>query len=267
MVISAERRSVGPSLRLESGSARDSNGSPVAHAEVAGMQVTERPWPVSDVTARDLVAERKTAHLFPVQIPDGMAEPDGDHWPPDISDSTLDTWTVYGEPTGRPTLRSAHLTCPLGSRGDRLWIQEAWRIERGQAGRGRLAWRAERPKELLIGSGEWLKPSRQPREYTRLILQLVDVSVVRLRSVERGLVEPSSIADVLQWRELWGRRCGQGERIPADPWCWLVRLQVVWRRFPRWTTATVDLWGRQQELDLMETENSEEPQLDPGAAP
>lgn len=200
--------------------------------------------------ARALISGRVTLHREPVEFPQEVDIPDGRHWWPDVSDSMEQTWTAFRLATQRSAGARRALRCPLGQAGDLLWIQEAWRIEHRRRGAGQLRWRAELPKEALIGAGSWRKAFQQPRGYTRLIVQIQDVAVRRAQDVAAEDLRRMGHPDATSAKAHWDDRFPPALSWESDPWCWHIGLRIVWRRFAACSTLAVDAYGRQAQLDL-----------------
>jgi hypothetical protein len=227
-------------------------GQPMAaHGQEAlASAFGERPWVVTGQQARLLVGGVKTEHRWPVAVPADMQPPDGRCWVQDIGDGRVPTWTVFRR---SPTVRrwSAQVTCPLGSPGTWVWLQEAWRVVQGSRGRQLLQWRAEDDGALATSGGAWQRPEQQPREYTRLVLRTVAVEIRRLQSLTLAEARSEGFGSVSLYREHWERRHAACQRWGDDPWVWVVVLQPVWQRFPDGVKPVRPVEGLQGELELV----------------
>jgi len=230
----------------------EANLSPSLEVKLSGQACStsgawlDRPWPVAGRTARALMRGAKTTHRLPVTIPRGMQAPQGEHWHQDADDRTQSTWTVTRSSV---KLRrwSERLSCPLGEVGTTLWTQESWRVGRIRKGMPLLQWRAERGQELLPGDGAWQRPETQPRRFTRLLLEVTEVSVRRLQTVDAKAAAAEGYGCVDAFIEAWNSTYPEGPKWSDNPWTWVVRFTPVWERFPR---ATDEHWRGAAQLSL-----------------
>lgn len=211
-----------------------------------GDRGLDLPWLVSGRTARSLMRGTKISHRLPVAIPPGMRGPLGEHWPQDADDRALATWTVTRS-SAKLRRWSARVSCPLGRVGATLWTQESWRVGRVRKGLPLLQWRAERGQELLPGDGVWQRPETQPRRFTRLVLEVTDVSVQRLQSLGVDAARSEGFSSVEAFIASWNSTYPEGPKWSDNPWTWVVRFAPVWQRFPR---GAHEPWREAAQLDL-----------------
>ncbi|QTP60896.1 morphogenetic protein [Billgrantia antri] len=165
--------------------------------------------------------------------------------------------------------------CPYGQPGDRLWVRETWgkvqmthlmsptpgRVEEALTYRaGRLVWKSEdRPESGSFDSwpvswsddhqpsdGRWRPSIHMPRWASRITLEIVSVSVERLKEISEADAEAEGVerhgdswVDYLHrtdchfavnartsFATLWDSINGRGSR-DANPWVWVVEFKRV----------------------------------------
>lgn len=153
------------------------------------------------------------------------------------------------------------LPCPYGVPGDRLWVRECfgftaqwplsyqrqWLAERGPwlPGNITMAYRADDPE------GNWCwKPSiHMPKIYSRIMLEIVNVRVERVREIteedarEEGIIIPDYMAGTVRlphggapvlrtsygsrFADLWDRiNAKRGYGWDTNPWVWVIEFQM-----------------------------------------
>lgn len=134
-----------------------------------------------------------------------------------------------------------HIRCPYGQPGDRLWVREAWRVEKFI---DNLA-----PRELAAGcsvvyeaSGEapaWRGKQRpsmfMPRWMSRITLEVTGVRVERLQDISEadakaegcpGTAPMGFCLSRIEYRELWESINGAGSWA-TNPWVWVVEFKRI----------------------------------------
>ena len=157
-------------------------------------------------------------------------------------------------------------TCPFGAVGDRIWVRETWGVVSHAFSDDGLMidWVPDRPAtaihEMPFGNGyysgyaiyatdgdftwgdddgyedgRWCwKPSiHMPRAASRILLEITDVRVERLRSMSQddaraeGVIAASGPMEAgLAFRELWDSIYGE-ESWKANPWVWVIGFKRV----------------------------------------
>lgn len=157
-------------------------------------------------------------------------------------------------------------TCPFGAVGDRIWVRETWGVVSHAFSDDGLMidWVPDRPAtaihEMPFGNGyysgyaiyatdgdftwgdddgyedgRWCwKPSiHMPRAASRILLEITDVRVERLRSMSQddaraeGVIAASGPMEAgLAFRELWDSIYGE-ESWKANPWVWVIEFKRV----------------------------------------
>jgi hypothetical protein len=207
--------------------------------------IKERPVLFSSPMVRAILDGRKTVTRRPVKVqPRSRA---------DIGS--------YG--TGQPFIRNPDVTkrnpeCPFGNPGDRLWVRETWYCDHNEVmcgpylkpddldviearDDGTLVYAADGLTPYEADQPVWKPSIHMPRWACRILLEITDVRVERLKDISRsdiraeGLQCPPELAsdDVspnyrdwypAAWRELWESTGGDWD---ANPWVWVVEFKRV----------------------------------------
>lgn len=156
--------------------------------------------------------------------------------------------------------------CPFGAVGDRIWVRETWGVVSHAFSDDGLMidWVPDRPAtaihEMPFGNGYYSgyaiyaadgdftwgdddgyedgrscwKPSiHMPRAASRILLEITDVRVERLRSMSQGDARAEGVIAAsgpmeagLAFRELWDSIYGE-ESWKANPWVWVIEFKRV----------------------------------------
>ncbi|EPJ7225837.1 hypothetical protein D4M60_10030 [Klebsiella pneumoniae] len=156
--------------------------------------------------------------------------------------------------------------CPFGAVGDRIWVRETWGVVSHAFSDDGLMidWVPDRPAtaihEMPFGNGYYSgyaiyaadgdftwgdddgyedgrscwKPSiHMPRAASRILLEITNVRVERLRSMSQddaraeGVIAASGPLEAgLAFRELWDSIYGE-ESWKANPWVWVIEFKRV----------------------------------------
>ncbi len=159
-----------------------------------------------------------------------------------------------------------YLNSAFGKPGDRIWVRETWGVVSHELDEdGRIQpWTPDRPAtaihEMPFGNGYYSghaiyaadgdftwgdddgyedgrscwKPSiHMPRAASRILLEITDVRVERLRSMSQddaraeGVIAASGPMEAgLAFRELWDSIYGE-ESWKANPWVWVIEFKRV----------------------------------------
>ncbi|OVX10810.1 hypothetical protein [Klebsiella pneumoniae] len=135
--------------------------------------------------------------------------------------------------------------CPFGAVGDRIWVRETFAaLEPGSyeqvkpqeghcqdlryAATDRLA-----KSDADIRGYKWVPSIHMPRWASRILLEITDVRVERLRSMSQddaraeGVIAASGpMESGLAFRELWDSIYGE-ESWKANPWVWVIEFKRV----------------------------------------
>lgn len=125
--------------------------------------------------------------------------------------------------------------CPFGDVGDRIWVRETFAS--GLCTKTTLAYRATHKREdLEEGWNEtikWTPAIHMPRWASRILLEITDVRVERLRSMSQddaraeGVIAASGPMEAgLAFRELWDSIYGP-ESWRDNPWVWVIEFKRV----------------------------------------
>ncbi|MJQ01232.1 hypothetical protein DN101_22480 [Salmonella enterica subsp. enterica] len=197
---------------------------------------------------RAILDSRKTQTRRPVKPQPELTERSGFSW----------NGVVFGSGSDdRETNRNfAHVKCPFGKPGDRIWVRETW-AEAGASAPDLKLYRANYPAHVPthyenVPPAEdvrWTPSIHMPRWASRITLEIIDVRVERLHSISErdalreGLFQlPASgryclqpgmqyfgmashnAKEVYSW--LWASIYGE-ESWAANPWVWVIEFKRV----------------------------------------
>ncbi|MGU5885890.1 hypothetical protein ACV1E2_25900 [Klebsiella pneumoniae] len=132
------------------------------------------------------------------------------------------------------------ISCPFGAVGDRIWVRETW-AEAGASAPDLKLYRANYPEHVPsiyenVPPAEeirWTPSIHMPRTASRILLEITDVRVERLRSMSQddaraeGVIAASGPMEAgLAFRELWDSIYGE-ESWKANPWVWVIEFKRV----------------------------------------
>ncbi|MFW3863117.1 hypothetical protein [Klebsiella pneumoniae] len=130
--------------------------------------------------------------------------------------------------------------CPFGAVGDRIWVRETW-ADTGASAPDLKLYRANYPEhvpsiyENVPPAKEirWTPSIHMPRTASRILLEITDVRVERLRSMSQddaraeGVIAASGPMEAgLAFRELWDSIYGE-ESWKANPWVWVIKFKRI----------------------------------------
>ncbi|EIV5397338.1 hypothetical protein WJA10_001873 [Klebsiella pneumoniae] len=130
--------------------------------------------------------------------------------------------------------------CPFGAVGDRIWVRETW-AEAGASAPDLKLYRANYPEHVPsiyenVPPAEeirWTPSIHMPRWASRILLEITNVRVERLRSMSQddaraeGVIAASGPMEAgLAFRELWDSIYGE-ESWKANPWVWVIEFKRV----------------------------------------
>ena len=132
--------------------------------------------------------------------------------------------------------------CPFGDLGDRIWVRETW-AEAGASAPDLKLYRANYPEhvpsiyENVPPTEEirWTPSIHMPRWASRILLEITDVRVERLKSISDGdaIREGCSTADMMSgdcvadvFARLWVSIYGS-DSWNANPWVWVIEFKRV----------------------------------------
>lgn len=163
---------------------------------------------------------------------------------PELTERSGFSWKgmLYGAGSDdRETNRNfAHVKCPHGKPGDRIWVRETW-AEAGASAPDLKLYRANYPDhvpssyENVPPTDEilWTPSIHMPRWASRILLEITDVRVERLRSMSQadaraeGVIAASGPMEAgLAFRELWDSIYGE-ESWLANPWVWVIEFKRI----------------------------------------
>ncbi|MFP1727983.1 hypothetical protein ACLEDU_02370 [Lonsdalea quercina] len=145
--------------------------------------------------------------------------------------------SIYGSGSSfRETSENfAHVACPFGKVGDRIWVRETF----GDAG-VRLVYRADSNDGSACKVRRWTPSIHMPRQASRITMEITGVRVERLRDLtdEDAVAEgapklehlpynPQDHKKARTWfRGVWSGIYGE-ESWSSNPWVWVVEFKVV----------------------------------------
>lgn len=235
--------------------------------------MTERPILFSGAMVRAILSGQKTVtrraikHQPDVPVTDAIPRRNYPHGP-----ATVDWYwrPQHGHLNGVPS-HGWDFKCPYGQPGDRLWVREAWSIDmlgahstdNGYDSMYALRYRADdAEREIHVAPGEpdpyialydsqrgdWRPSIHMPRWACRILLEITDVRVERLRDISGDQARAEGIysnpamngmytADgdlhtskydgpVEAFATLWESINGDGSWA-ANPWVWVVEFKRV----------------------------------------
>ncbi len=130
--------------------------------------------------------------------------------------------------------------CPYGVPGDRIWVRETW-AEAGASAPDLKLYRANYPEHVPsiyenVPPAEeirWTPSIHMPRTASRILLEITDVRVERLRSMSQddaraeGVIAASGPMEAgLAFRELWDSIYGD-ESWNSNPWVWVIKFKRI----------------------------------------
>ncbi|WP_202820967.1 hypothetical protein [Klebsiella pneumoniae] len=228
-------------------------------------KITERGMIFNAEMVRALLSGRKT-QTRRIMKPQPEPCPRGGHWWPSnvfktmlhVEDEMQNGKGGWGGLVGD--------ACPFGAVGDRIWVRETWGVVSHAFSDDGLMidWVPDRPAtaihEMPFGNGYYSgyaiyaadgdftwgdddgyedgrscwKPSiHMPRVASRILLEMTDVRVERLRSMSQddaraeGVIAASGPMEAgLAFRELWDSIYGE-ESWKANPWVWVIKFKRI----------------------------------------
>lgn len=132
--------------------------------------------------------------------------------------------------------------CPFGDVGDRIWVRETW-AEAGASAPDLKLYRANYPEHVPsiyenVPPAEeirWTPSIHMPRWASRILLEITNVRVERLKSISDGdaMREGCSTADMKSgdcvadvFARLWASIYGS-DSWNANPWVWVIEFKRV----------------------------------------
>ncbi|EHA9179289.1 hypothetical protein ABN68_001587 [Salmonella enterica subsp. enterica serovar Adabraka] len=210
--------------------------------------MNERGMIFNGEMVRAILEGRKTQTRRPVKPQPELTERSGFSW----------NGVVFGSGSDdRETNRNfAHVKCPFGKPGDRIWVRETW-AEAGASAPDLKLYRANYPAHVPthyenVPPAEdvrWTPSIHMPRWASRITLEITDVRVERLHNISerdslreglfqlpasgRYCLQPGmqyfgmashSAKEVYSW--LWASIYGE-ESWAANPWVWVIEFKRV----------------------------------------
>ncbi|ELS1884668.1 hypothetical protein R4U68_001164 [Raoultella ornithinolytica] len=187
--------------------------------------MTERGMIFNGEMVRAILDGRKTQTRRPIKWRQTRAteiaeREDGSKWPwSEDAENVCDYWHP----------------CPFGAVGDKIWVRETWNKYGGLLTyRVDHDWIDEMRKETVC-TAKWTPSIHMPRWASRILLEITDVRVERLKSISDGdaIREGCSTADMKSgdcaadvFARLWASIYGE-ESWQANPWVWVIEFKRV----------------------------------------
>lgn len=140
--------------------------------------------------------------------------------------------------------------CPLGSIGDRLWVRETHHVpdflhdyEQKELAEGLItrddlgmSYKADAP-HMTPADGGWTSPVAMPRWASRLLLEITDIRIERVRDITHndsvaeycfnfGEKKKQCIPPLSGFAEYWREKHGD-DSWRSNPWVWVIEFKVV----------------------------------------
>ncbi|MGQ3662032.1 hypothetical protein [Citrobacter braakii] len=140
-----------------------------------------------------------------------------------------------------------YLNSPFGKPRDRIWVREAFRVHSRATDVATLVYKAsernswtEQTHRVPVAvcnktatPEKWTPSIHMPRWASRILLEITDVRVERLRSMSQadaraeGVIAASGPMEAgLAFRELWDSIYGE-ESWLANPWVWVIEFKRI----------------------------------------
>lgn len=173
-------------------------------------------------------------------------------WSKEVYTKATKWWSLdhYEHRKAGDPVEGMGLPCPLGSPGDRIRVQEAWRIAGDDTisraststclGPDDVQFRATPPNYVLEGEKDmpsvgWRPSTQMLRWASRIMLEITGVRVERLQSISEedakaeGVDPALPVADkrwVCAYQRLWASINGAGS-WELNPWVWVLDFRPL----------------------------------------
>lgn len=122
---------------------------------------------------------------------------------------------------------AAVIPCPYGQAGDRLWVREAWALHPET---GSLLYKAD---DAAPDNIKWKPSIHLPRKHSRILLEVIDTGVERLKSISREDAQaegtdsdPETNCPIDRFFNYWCYLNGF-DSWDANPWVWVVKFKKL----------------------------------------
>lgn len=122
---------------------------------------------------------------------------------------------------------AAVIPCPYGQAGDRLWVRETWALHPET---GSLLYKAD---DAAPNNIKWKPSIHLPRKHSRILLEVVDTGVERLKSISRENAQaegtdsdPAAADPIGSFAKYWDYING-AEAWDINPWVWVVGFKRI----------------------------------------
>jgi len=145
-------------------------------------------------------------------------------------------------------LEIAHIHCPFGQPGDRLWVRETWAHDDPDCQNihceniDHIWLKADEIKliaDSFSGSARWHPSIHMPRWASRILLEVVSVRVERVQDISLTDINAEGTPYTLDpSKRPYGSRCEQFQRLwdsingkkypwQSNPWVWVIEFKKV----------------------------------------
>lgn len=211
----------------------------------------ERPIIFSTPMVLAILEGRKTQTRSIVKFPDGLTTHDDWLEAHEIAPAEYVFWSgpKYVNPDFTRSVYKPGdgIICPYGQPGDRLWVRETWAEFSGIEPKVTYVYRADglydTPAKEHLCDNRWRPSIHMPRAASRILLEITDVRVEKLREITRsdirseGLVCPDEFkSDNLEYnyrhwypdafKSLWDGIQGPGS-WDQNPWVWVITFKRI----------------------------------------
>ncbi|HGW4611669.1 TPA: hypothetical protein ACNIE9_003004 [Enterobacter chengduensis] len=136
-----------------------------------------------------------------------------------------------------PKIEDIAIHCPFGVVGDRIWVRETWARYNIDQDRHDIAYRATTPDDWPE-EGRWRPSIHMPRWASRITLEITDVRVERLNSINEHDAIAEGLAEISKDRRTYKYGVPDRDGYPGTDdcgWPW-----HEWERYP--ISAYSKLW-------------------------
>ncbi|HCR1052626.1 hypothetical protein ACS6I8_15805 [Enterobacter kobei] len=207
--------------------------------------MTERGMIFNGEMVRAILDGRKTQTRRPVNPQPELTAGSGFSWK---------GWLYGSGSSDRETNKNfAHVACPFGKPGDRIWVRETW-AEAGASAPDLKLYRANYPAHVPthyenVPPAEdvrWTPSIHMPRWASRITLEITGVRVEQLKSISEEEARSEGVARLREgfWKHyqpgwtqhqlsargsfatLWDSIYGSGE-WDRNPWVWVIEFKRI----------------------------------------
>lgn len=142
-------------------------------------------------------------------------------------------WAFHEKKKGGAQVPEKGLSCPYGVKGQLLWIREPYWVKDNPAGQmlgDFYGYHGDLMSGQTIPGGRLMKPSDMPRLFCRTTLQVQEIQVEPLQSInDAGATAEGFTGGPGHFKEQWDKIYRKEEQScwEVNPWVWVIRFQVL----------------------------------------